>query len=87
VVIDHNIVTADGLAVDWLYSHLYWTDTGKNKYIIGLVYAVRSVIKDCGWLLMPERIYNPITAIGFLGNVYLSAGQHQELNIAGTPLP
>lgn len=31
VVIDHNIVTADGLAVDWLYSHLYWTDTGTNS--------------------------------------------------------
>ena len=55
-MIDHNIVTADGLAVDWLYSHLYWTDTGKTKFIIGLVYG----------LLMPERIYNPITAMGFL---------------------
>jgi hypothetical protein len=30
VVIDRNIVTADGLAIDWVYSHLYWTDTGTN---------------------------------------------------------
>jgi hypothetical protein len=31
VVIDHNIITADGLAIDWIYSHLYWTDTGTNS--------------------------------------------------------
>ena len=29
-MIDRNIVTADGLAIDWIYSHLYWTDTGTN---------------------------------------------------------
>ena len=34
----------------------------------------------------PEGIYNPITAMGLFCNVYLSAGQHYEVNIAGTPL-
>ena len=34
VVIDHNIVTADGLACDWLYSHLFWTDTGTNSIMM-----------------------------------------------------
>jgi len=30
VVAGDNVVTADGLAVDWIYHHLYWTDTGTN---------------------------------------------------------
>lgn len=30
VVIDDDVTTSDGLAVDWIYEHLYWTDTGKN---------------------------------------------------------
>lgn len=30
VVISEQLITSDGLAVDWIYNHLYWTDTGKN---------------------------------------------------------
>lgn len=30
VVASDGVVTADGLAVDWVHSHLYWTDTGTN---------------------------------------------------------
>ncbi|XP_023327750.1 very low-density lipoprotein receptor isoform X3 [Eurytemora carolleeae] len=30
VVVTSSVLTADGLAADWIYSHLYWTDTGTN---------------------------------------------------------
>ena len=38
-------------------------------------------------MALPKRIYNPNTTMVFFGNVYLSAGQHKEVNIAGIPLP
>nr|CAD7456754.1 unnamed protein product [Timema tahoe] len=30
VVIKESLTTSDGLAVDWIYNHIYWTDTGRN---------------------------------------------------------
>lgn len=30
VIIDTDLHVADGLAVDWIYGHIYWTDTAQN---------------------------------------------------------
>lgn len=30
VLVSSHIITADGLAVDWIHDLVYWTDTGKN---------------------------------------------------------
>ena len=48
MVVDNNIVTADGLAVDWVYSHLYWTDTGTNSISLANLDGsmVTTIIKD-----------------------------------------
>ena len=48
VVIDRNIVTADGLAIDWIYSHLYWTDTGTNTISMSDLDGnlITTIIKD-----------------------------------------
>lgn len=29
-LIESNLRTMDGIAVDWIANHLYWTDTGPN---------------------------------------------------------
>lgn len=29
-MIDCGLKTSDGLAIDWIYNHMYWTDSGKK---------------------------------------------------------
>ena len=29
-MIDEDLTISDGLAVDWIYNHIYWTDADKN---------------------------------------------------------
>ena len=33
------VVTADGLAVDWVYNHVYWTDTGEQSLRLTDIYV------------------------------------------------
>jgi len=30
VLVETDVNTPDGLAVDWVHGNLYWTDTGRN---------------------------------------------------------
>ena len=67
----------------------------QKPWLIGLKVLVHTNYLDDIYQSMtwPERIYNLIEAMGFywgngfFDNVYLSAGQHLEINIADTPLP
>ena len=44
------VVTPDGLAVDWVYQRLYWTDTGTNSIssisIDGDTKTLINIVKD-----------------------------------------
>ena len=48
VVIENNIVTSDGLACDWIYGHLFWSDTGTNSIMMSDFEGrmVATVIRD-----------------------------------------
>ena len=50
------IVTPDGLAVDWVYQRLYWTDTGTNSIssinINGDTVTLINIVKERIWYLI-----------------------------------
>lgn len=53
VVIKDDVTTVDGLAVDWLYNHIYWTNTDLNTIevctgtLLSHEYLSVVVMSDC----------------------------------------
>lgn len=46
-VISSGVKTPDGIAVDWIYHHLYWTDTGYNTIEVAAVGgSMRKILVD-----------------------------------------
>ncbi|XP_056018220.1 low-density lipoprotein receptor-related protein 4-like isoform X2 [Ostrea edulis] len=46
-VISSGVKTPDGIAVDWIYHHLYWTDTGYNTIEVAAVDgSMRKILVD-----------------------------------------
>ena len=43
-MIADGVVTPDGLAVDWVYSRLYWTDAGTNSISVTDFKGLSSVV-------------------------------------------
>ena len=61
VVIENNIVTSDGLACDWIYGHLFWSDTGTNSIMMSDFDGkmIATVIRDSKFPVF--RIFNHFT--------------------------
>ena len=59
VVIENNIVTSDGLACDWIYGHLFWSDTGTNSIMMSDFDGrmIATVIRDSKWFITCIPLY------------------------------
>lgn len=61
VVVEDELSTSDGLAIDWIYNHVYWTDSGKKRIAVAeLDGKMRKVLIKDG-LVEPRSIaVNPL---------------------------
>lgn len=61
VVIEDGLSNSDGLAIDWIYNHIYWTDSGRKVIAVAELDGKmrKTLIKDD--LVEPRSIaVNPI---------------------------
>jgi len=56
VVAETGVVTADGLAVDWVYNHVYWTDTGTDTISVSDFTGLAPAVLISGGLEEPRAI-------------------------------
>ena len=43
-IVDKELSTTDGVAVDWIAKNLYWTDTGMRKDIVQNVVLLQNIL-------------------------------------------
>lgn len=71
MVINNDITASDGLAVDWIYNHIYWADSVKNTIELSNVEGNmrKTLIKTS--LDLPRAIaVNPLQGYGSLKNLH-----------------
>ncbi|KAI5752806.1 hypothetical protein M8J77_020550 [Diaphorina citri] len=80
VVIEEDKTIADGLAVDWIYSHIYWTDAHKNTIELANFEGTMRKVLVRSYLDEPRSLaLNPID-----GWMYWSDwGQNAKIERAG----
>lgn len=60
-MLEDGLSNADGLAIDWVYNHIYWTDSGRKDIAVAELDGKmrKTLIKD--GLVEPRAIaVNPI---------------------------
>ncbi|KAG1699621.1 Very low-density lipoprotein receptor [Nymphon striatum] len=56
-----DVVTPDGVAFDWIYQHLYWTDTGKDTIeVASFDGTMRKVLFNGGFEEPRDIVVNPL---------------------------
>ncbi len=61
MVIDSGVKSSDGLAIDWIYNHVYWTDSGKKTISVAELDGKMKKVLVSDGLVEPRSIaVNPL---------------------------